>query len=215
MDGVACAGASPVEVAYSLGITPTWVDGTMVGGCSFMLHVRHAVAALEAGLCTTVLITHGESGRSRVGGWGGRPNPWFEQFALPYGVQGPPTLFTLPALRWMRTYGITEEEMAKMLVDSIQHASEDMATRAILEARNEANHILLSADKFLEQNQEILTEEEMAATRSLAAALRETSEGTDKDAINQAIQSLNDFTAPLAHRAMDKTIAEAMQGKKV
>ena len=116
VDGVACAGASPVEVAYSLGITPTWVDGTMVGGCSFMLHVRHAVAALEAGLCTTVLITHGESGRSRVGGWGGRPNPWFEQFALPYGVQGPPTLFTLPALRWMRTYGITEEQLAMVAV---------------------------------------------------------------------------------------------------
>ncbi|MHB1913014.1 MAG: thiolase, partial [Acidimicrobiales bacterium] len=42
IDGVACAGQSPVAVAQYLGITPRWLDGTSVGGCSFMLHVRHA-----------------------------------------------------------------------------------------------------------------------------------------------------------------------------
>ena len=67
IDGVATAGASPTEIAHYLGIAPRWADGTSVGGCSFMLHVRHAVAAIEAGHCTTVLITHGESGRSGVG----------------------------------------------------------------------------------------------------------------------------------------------------
>lgn len=112
-------------------------------------------------------------------------------------------------------YGISEEEMAKMLLDSIQNAQSDMATRALLEARNEANHILLSADKFLQQNEEILTEEEITTTKELTAALREKSNGEDKDAINKAIENLNTFTAPLAHRAMDKTIAEAMAGKKI
>src|SRR5215472_5095010 len=67
IDGVATAGETPVTVAHYLGITPTWVDGTAIGGCSFMLHVRHAAAAINEGLCRTVLITHGESGRSRVG----------------------------------------------------------------------------------------------------------------------------------------------------
>ena len=67
IDGVATAGESPTNLAWYLGITPSWVDGTTVGGCSFMLHVRHAAAAIESGLCKTVLITHGESGRSRVG----------------------------------------------------------------------------------------------------------------------------------------------------
>ena len=57
----------PSTLAHYLGITPTWVDGTAVGGCSFMLHVRHAAAAINEGLCKTVLITHGESGKSRVG----------------------------------------------------------------------------------------------------------------------------------------------------
>src|ERR1700741_4950826 len=64
IDGIATAGETPVTVAHYLGLTPKWVDGTAVGGCSFMIHVRHAAAAIESGLCKTVLITHGESGRS-------------------------------------------------------------------------------------------------------------------------------------------------------
>ena len=67
IDGVATAGETPVQIAHYLGITPTWVDGTSVGGCSFMIHVRHAAAAIEAGLAKTILVTHGESGRSRRG----------------------------------------------------------------------------------------------------------------------------------------------------
>lgn len=67
VDGVLCAGLSPVQIVEYLGITPTFVDGTSVGGCSFMLHVRHAAAAIQAGLCSVALITHGESGKSRVG----------------------------------------------------------------------------------------------------------------------------------------------------
>ena len=67
IDGIATAGESPTNLAHYLGIVPKWVDGTSVGGCSFMLHVRHACAALAEGLCETVLITHGESGRSGVG----------------------------------------------------------------------------------------------------------------------------------------------------
>lgn len=112
-------------------------------------------------------------------------------------------------------YGITEEDMAKMLMDSIQNANEDMAVRGLLEARNEANHILLSADKFVKQNIDILSEEEIVTTANFAEALREIAGSNDKDKINQAIQELNEFTSPLAHRAMDKTILEAMKGKKV
>ena len=63
IDGVATAGETPVQIAHYLGITPTWVDGTSVGGCTFMIHVRHAAAAIEAGLAKTILITHGESGQ--------------------------------------------------------------------------------------------------------------------------------------------------------
>ena len=46
IDGIATAGATPVTVAHYLGLTPKWVDGTAVGGCSFMIQVRHAATAI-------------------------------------------------------------------------------------------------------------------------------------------------------------------------
>jgi acetyl-CoA acetyltransferase len=118
IDGVATAGASPVETAHYLGITPTWVDGTSVGGCSFMLHVRHAAAAINEGLCKTVLITHGESGRSRVGagGFGRAPSSLMGQFEMPYGVTSPPTMFTVPVLRYLKARGYTVEDLATVSV---------------------------------------------------------------------------------------------------
>ncbi len=118
IDGVATSGESPTGVAHYLGITPTWVDSTSVGGCSFMLHVRHAAAAINEGLCTTALITHGESGRSRVGrgGFGGSPASLSGQFEAPYGPVGPTTLFTLPVLRYMKAFGLTHEELAMVAV---------------------------------------------------------------------------------------------------
>jgi acetyl-CoA acetyltransferase len=118
VDGVLCAGQSPVSVVEYLGITPTYIDGTSVGGCSYMIHVRHAAAAIKAGLCSVALITHGESGRSRVGmgGWGSSRQMPSAQFEEPYGVAGPPTRFTLPILRHMHEYGTTHEQLASVAV---------------------------------------------------------------------------------------------------
>jgi len=113
------------------------------------------------------------------------------------------------------TYGISEEEMALMLIDSIQNAESDIAVRGLLEARNEANNILLSGEKFLIQNSSILSEVEQSKTRALLSTLRETVAGTDKDLILSAMESLNEYTAPLAHRALDVNIREAMRGKKI
>ena len=118
IDGVATAGETPVQIAHYLGITPTWVDGTSVGGCSFMIHVRHAAAAIEAGLAKTILVTHGESGRSGIGR-GPRPVPASSlngQFEQPFGPMGPPSLFPIPVLRYMKTYGVTHEQMAMVSV---------------------------------------------------------------------------------------------------
>ena len=118
IDGVATAATQPQAIAHYLGITPTWVDGTSVGGCSFMLHVRHAAAAIESGLCKAVLITHGESGRSGIGLTRAPvlPASLAGQFELPFGTFGPPTMFTIPVLRYMKTYGLTEEHLAHVAV---------------------------------------------------------------------------------------------------
>ena len=118
IDGVATAGESPVSVAHYLGIKPTYVDGTSVGGCSFMLHVRHAAAAINDGLAKTILVTHGESGKSRVGAgrYGVSPASLPGQFESPYGPSGPPSMFTIPVLRYMKDYGVTEEQLAMVAV---------------------------------------------------------------------------------------------------
>ena len=131
IDGVATAGESPVGIAHYLGIAPRYADGTSVGGCSFMLHVRHAVAAIEAGMADTVLVTHGESGRSGIGrggrgGGGGAGLP--DQFEGPYGGMGPTTMFTIGVLRYMKQYGMTHEQLATVAVVQREWAS--MSPRA-------------------------------------------------------------------------------------
>ena len=113
------------------------------------------------------------------------------------------------------TYGISEEEMALMLLDSIRNAQTDIQIRGLLEARNEANNLLLSGVKFLKQNEAILSDEEKASTNALLNALSEAAKGDVKDVIQNAIEQLNAYTGPLAHRAMDVTIREVMKGKKV
>jgi len=118
IDGIATAVETPQQIAHYLGIKPTWADGTSVGGCSFMLHVRHAAAAIEAGLCKTVLITHAESGKSMIGKQP-RSIPADSlqgQFEAPFGVYGPPSMFPIPVLRFMKTYGITHEQLAMVAV---------------------------------------------------------------------------------------------------
>ncbi|MGN6679764.1 MAG: thiolase C-terminal domain-containing protein [Streptosporangiaceae bacterium] len=119
IDGIATVSSpGPVQVAHSLGIVPRWMDGTAVGGTSFLLHVRHAAAAIRSGYASTVLITHGESGRSRVGAarYAPAPSSIQGQFEAPYGVFGPTTAFTIPALRYMKEYGLTHEQLAYVAV---------------------------------------------------------------------------------------------------
>jgi acetyl-CoA acetyltransferase len=116
-----------VQVAHALGIYPDWVDGTGVGGTSFLLHVRHAAAAIRAGYAKTVLITHGESGRSRAGAPPFRMDPSSPagQFEAPYGTAGPTTTFTIPALRYMKEYGLTHEQLAYVAVAQRQWAAKN------------------------------------------------------------------------------------------
>ena len=119
IDGIACVGQMmPQQIAHYLGITPKWVDGTTVGGCSFLLHVRHAAAAIAAGYAQTILITHGESGKSRINATPRPPEPesLSGQFEMPYGPFGPATLFPIPVLRYMKTTGTTHEHLAQVAV---------------------------------------------------------------------------------------------------
>ena len=106
------------ETAEYLGIRPRYVDGTQIGGCSFIAHVQHAMAAIAAGVCEVALITHGESGASRIGMPGTRfgADSFRLQFEVPFGLAGPPTGYALAAARHMHEFGTTSEQLAEVAV---------------------------------------------------------------------------------------------------
>ncbi len=119
------------------------------------------------------------------------------------------------AIEIKATYGISEEDMGRMLMDSLLNAKSDQHNKALIEARNEANNILLSSEKFIKQNETILSEEEVATLKKHLEQLRTSVAGEDKDLINKEMQDLNEFSTPLAHRALDHNIGLAIKGKAV
>jgi acetyl-CoA acetyltransferase len=123
VDGIATT-AIPFEVAHHLGIKARWLDGTMVGGCSYMLHVRHAAAAIASGAADVILVTHGESGRSRngVGPYGASPQSLTGQFEGPYGATTPYSIFTVPAMAYLKKYGLDRSDLAEVVVAQREYA---------------------------------------------------------------------------------------------
>src|SRR2546421_345314 len=119
VDGVFTAGQhSPALLGEALGITPRYVDGTSVGGCSFMILVEHAVAALHHHLCDVAVVSHGESGRSGVGVTRTRDTSISGQYEIPYGFGAAPTYFGLITTRHMHEYGTTLEQWAQVAVST-------------------------------------------------------------------------------------------------
>jgi acetyl-CoA acetyltransferase len=120
------------ETAEYLGIRPRYIDGTQIGGCSFIAHVQHAMAAIDAGIVEVALITHGESGASRIGMPGTRfgVDAFRMQFEQPFGLAGPPTGYALAAARHMHEYGTTSEQLAELAVSTRKWAQ--LNPRAIM-----------------------------------------------------------------------------------
>ena len=112
-------------------------------------------------------------------------------------------------------YRISEEDMARMLIDSLQNAESDMQTKGLLESINEANNILLAAQRFIEQNKDALTEEQISKINLLKEDLLATTQGDSKDVIEASMQAMNLYTAPLAHEALDRNIGKALKETKV
>ncbi|MFF3373735.1 thiolase [Streptomyces sp. NPDC002680] len=127
VDGLATAWPLPMEVSHHLGITPRWLDGTVIGGGSYMLHVRHAAAAIASGAAEVVLVTHGESGRSGVGQppWAPNPSSPAGQFETPYGAVMPYSAFTVPALRFLHDRGMGPEDLAHVVVAQREWAAKN------------------------------------------------------------------------------------------
>ncbi len=111
--------------------------------------------------------------------------------------------------------GLSDDQVEKMLLDSITHAKEDIALRALTEARTEGEQLLQSTERFLQKNAAALTNEEMLQTAAAMQALQLAITMDNKDLIQQKIEALNEVSRPYAERIMDEAIAGAMKGKKI
>jgi molecular chaperone HscA len=112
-------------------------------------------------------------------------------------------------------FGLTDEALEQMLMDSITHAKDDIALRALVEARTEGGLLLETTEKFVQKNANLLTQEELMETAAAIQALQLSLTMDDKDLIHGKIEALNDISRPYAERVMDKAIAVAMKGKSV
>jgi molecular chaperone HscA len=112
-------------------------------------------------------------------------------------------------------YGLTDEEVEQRLLDSITHAKDDIASRALVEARTEAEQILSVTEKFLTKNASILSKEEITASATAMQALQLAITMEDKNLIQAKTEELNEVTRPFAERAMDEAISGALKGKGI
>ncbi|GGK60180.1 Fe-S protein assembly chaperone HscA [Rufibacter glacialis] len=112
-------------------------------------------------------------------------------------------------------YGLTDEQVEQMLMDSITHAREDVSTRMVIEARTTAEQMLYQVERFVEKNGEHLSPEEIELTRQNVQRLREVLPTGDKDTILKAVDVLEEQTSPFAERVMQISIKKAMTGKKI
>lgn len=143
IDGITTGYFEVSDVSRQLGIFPEWADNTAVGGCSWMFQLRNAIAAINAGYCTTVLITYGESGKStrRLGqSGGGGKGSIGQQFDMAYSGAAPPALFGLPLGRYMHEYGLTEAQLASVAVSQREWAG--MNPRATLQEPTTVDEVL-------------------------------------------------------------------------
>ncbi|HSD19255.1 MAG TPA: Fe-S protein assembly chaperone HscA [Anaeromyxobacter sp.] len=113
------------------------------------------------------------------------------------------------------TYGLTEEEVEQMLVESIEHAEEDVTERFLVEWRVEGDRILSSLESAFALDGELLAPAERAALEERMRGLREAMAGADYLAVKAWIDSVDAASKAFAERRMDKHIRQAMAGHRV
>ncbi|MBR8303660.1 Fe-S protein assembly chaperone HscA [Burkholderia dolosa] len=113
------------------------------------------------------------------------------------------------------SYGLADDDIAKMLEDSFKTAEVDMRARALREAQVEAQRMIEATQAALAADGELLDEAERARIDALVAALASIAPGDDADAIEAATKALADGTDEFAARRMDKSIRRALSGRRL
>ncbi len=145
VDGLFCATSqsrmSSLALKEYLRIEPSYSDNTGIGGSSFMSHVGHAWAALEAGLCEVAVVTYGSTQRT-VSRAAASPRE-FNPYETPYKPFLPSSAYALAASRHMHEYGTTREQLAEVavaarkwaLMNPVAWEKEPLTVEQVLKAR--------------------------------------------------------------------------------
>lgn len=110
-------------------------------------------------------------------------------------------------------YGLTDEQVETMLLDSIKNAEQDVQKRMVVEARSEGEQLIYLTQRFITKNGDMLSEEEMTQTNTLISNLQSALTSSNKDEILVQIDKLNEYTTPFAERLMDHSVKQALKGK--
>lgn len=112
-------------------------------------------------------------------------------------------------------YGLQDQEVEQMLLDSVTHAKTDVEQRMVIEAQTEAKQMIYTCEGFIKKHQNLLNQQEISQTQTYIADLKNLANTTEKNDILNKIEMLNNYTRPFAERVMDTAIAKAMKGKSI
>jgi molecular chaperone DnaK len=119
------------------------------------------------------------------------------------------------------SYGLTDQEVERMLIESFEHAEADFEARLLIEARNEAESVVLATEKSLRRPDFAsfvgadLKPGEQARIEAALGELKAAMAGTDRDLVQQKTHDLNHATQHLAELMMNRSVREALAGKNV
>ena len=112
-------------------------------------------------------------------------------------------------------YGLSDDEVERMLLSSLTHAKDDMAARALLEVKTVGEQLLATTEKFIQKNASLIEQKEMLDTADAMQALQLALTMNEKDLIHRKVEELNNISRPYAERIMDITVSNAMEGRMI
>ena len=113
------------------------------------------------------------------------------------------------------SYGLRDDEIARMLQDSFAHASDDMLARALAEVQVEADRIIAATESALRSDGDLLSPDERSAIDAVLSEVKRARDGTDHQTLRASVEALNHATGEFAARRMDRSVRGALAGKRV
>ena len=114
------------------------------------------------------------------------------------------------------SYGLTDEQVERMLIESFEHAEQDIRSRQVMDARTEAETILMATARAMnDYGDDAVSPEERAKIQEAVSALEESCRGEDAGQIRDMVDALNEVTMPLAERMMDNVLKSTLENKRV